>query len=149
MKIPLTSAAFLAAAATVLAVTGCGSKQASGAGSSPSPTPPSVSLTVSVRPNGHASAQHWTLTCGPAGGTLMHPAAACAALTRVPDPFAPVRRGVMCSMIYSGPQTATIDGTWQGKPVHATFSRVDGCQTARWDRIAPVFGPYASPPASG
>jgi hypothetical protein len=148
MKIPMTSAAFLAAAATVLALAGCGSRQASGSGS-PSPTKPSVSLTVSVQPNAHARTQHWTLTCGPAGGTLMHPATACAALTRVPDPFAPVKRGVMCSMIYGGPQTATIDGSWRGKPVHATFSRVDGCQTARWNRIAPVFGPYASPPATG
>jgi len=145
MKIPMTSAAFLAAAATVL-VAGCGSQQAAGAGS-PSPTRPLVSLTVSVRPNVHASARHWTLTCGPDGGTLMHPAAACAALTRVHDPFAPVKRGAMCSMIYGGPQTATVDGTWRGRRVHATFSRVDGCQTARWNRIAPVFGPYASPRA--
>ena len=91
----------------------------------------------------------WTLTCDPAGGTLAHPAAACAALARVSDPFAPVQHGVMCSMIYGGPQTATIDGTWHGKQIHATFSRVDGCQTARWSRIAPVFGPYASPAAVG
>jgi Subtilisin inhibitor-like len=148
MKIPMTSAAFLAAGATVLALAGCGSQQAAGTGSA-SPPPPSVSLTVTVRPNMHASARHWTLTCGPDGGTLTHPAAACAALTRVPDPFAPVKRGVMCSMIYGGPQTATIDGTWRGKPVHAAFSRANGCQTARWNRIAAVFGPYASPPATG
>jgi hypothetical protein len=148
MKIPMTSAASFAATATVLALAGCGSQQAAGSGS-PSPMQPSASLTVSVRPNAHASVRHWTLTCGPDGGTLMHPATACAALTRVPDPFAPVKRGVMCSMIYGGPQTATIEGTWRGKQVHATFSRVDGCQTARWNRIAPVFGPYASPRATG
>ncbi len=148
MKIPMTSAAFLAATATVLALAGCGSQRDAGAGSG-SPTQPSVSLTISVRPDAHASAQQWTLTCGPAGGTHPSPAAACAALTRVSDPFAPVKHGIMCSMIYSGPQTAAIDGTWHGKHVHATFSRVDGCQTARWDRIAPVFGPYASPPATG
>ncbi len=147
MKIPVTPA-FLAAAAMLLALAGCGSQHTAGTGS-PSPTQPSASLTVSVRPNAHASVQQWTLTCGPAGGTLMNPAAACAALTRVADPFAPVKRDVMCSMIYSGPQTATIEGTWQGKPVHATYSRVDGCQTARWDKIAPVFGPYASPSATG
>jgi hypothetical protein len=150
MKIPVASAAFLAATATVLALAGCGSKQAAGAGAgSPGPAQPSVSLTINVRPNPQARAQHWTLTCGPDGGTLVHPAAACAALARVPDPFAPVRRGVMCSMIYGGPQTATIDGSWHGHPVHATFSRADGCQTARWNRIAPVFGPYANPVAMG
>jgi hypothetical protein len=128
----------------------CGSQHAAASGTASgtaSTTQPSVSLTIEVRPSAHAAAQHWTLTCDPAGGTLASPAAACAALTRVSDPFAPVKRGMMCPMIYAGPQTATIRGTWHGKHVNATFSRVDGCQTARWSRIAPVFGPYAKPSA--
>ncbi len=147
MQIRTTSAGILAAVVTVLTLTtGCGSQQATGA-TTASPAHPPVSLTIAVRPRPQAGAQRWTLTCGPAGGTLPHPAAACAALARVHDPFGPVRRGVMCSMIYGGPQAATIVGTWHGKRVNATFSRVDGCQTARWNRIAPVFGPYASPAA--
>jgi Subtilisin inhibitor-like len=147
MKIPATSAAAVAAMATVLMLaTACGSQHAAGGGS-PSPTHPPVSLTIAVRPTATGNPQRWTLSCDPAGGTLPHPAAACAALARVSDPFAPVRRGMMCPMIYAGPQTATIDGTWHGKSVAAKFSRVDGCQTARWSRIAAVFGPYANPGA--
>jgi hypothetical protein len=151
MKTPMTSAAFLAAVAMVLTfAAACGSEHAAAGGttsSAASTPPPSVSLTIEVRPGAHAPAQHWTLTCDPAGGTLANPAAACAALTRVSDPFAPVKQGMMCPMIYAGPQTATIQGTWHGKHVNATFSRVDGCQTERWSRIAPVFGPYAKPSA--
>ncbi len=149
MKIRLTSAAALAATATVLTVAAaCGSRQATGDGTASPPGPP-VSLTIKVRPSAHVTPQRWTLTCGPAGGTLPHPAAACATLAHLSDPFAPVRHGMMCAMIYSGPQTATIEGTWHGKQVDASFSRVDGCQTARWSRIAPVFGPYARPATTG
>jgi Subtilisin inhibitor-like len=148
MKIRMTSAAALAATATVLTFAACGSRQATGDGTAIQARPP-VSLTIKVRPSAHVTAQLWTLSCGPAGGTLPHPAAACAALAQVSDPFAPVRRGMMCAMIYSGPQTAIIEGTWHGKQVAATFSRVDSCQTARWSRIAPVFGPYANPATTG
>ena len=144
MKVPTTSAAVVAVTATMLALAACGSQHAAVVGV-PSPTHPPVSLAIEVRPGANASARHWTLTCDPAGGTLPHPATACAALAGVSDPFAPVRRGIMCPMIYGGPQTATIEGTWHGTSVHATFSRVDGCQTARWSRIGAVFGPYASP----
>jgi len=154
MKIRMTSAAALTATATVLTLAACGSPQAAGAGTgtgtgAASPARPPVSLTIKVRPSTHVTAQLWTLSCGPAGGTLPHPAAACAALARVSDPFAPVSRGMMCAMIYSGPQTAIIEGTWHGKRVDATFSRVDSCQTARWSRIAPVFGLYANPATTG
>ncbi len=148
MKTPMTSAASLAAMATALTLAAaCGSQHAA-AGGTASPARPSVSLTIHVRPSAHATAQHWTLTCDPTGGTLPHPAAACAALARVSDPFAPVKPGIMCPMIYAGPQTATIEGTWHGTHIMSTFSRVDGCQTARWSRIAPVFGPYANPAAT-
>jgi hypothetical protein len=46
----------------------------------------------------------------------------------------------MCPMIVGGPQTATITGTWNGEPVDAVFSKSNGCQTGRWNRIGPVFG---------
>jgi Subtilisin inhibitor-like len=149
MKIPATSAAAVVAATAALLtlVAACGSQQAAMGGAT-SPTSAPVSLTIQVRPGAHAAAQSWSLTCDPAGGTLPHPAAGCAALARVANPFAPVGRGIMCPMIYGGPQTATIEGRWHGKSVHATFSRADGCQTARWSRIAAVFGPYASPAAT-
>lgn len=143
-------AAAVAAAILTLAA-GCGNRLAdrpAGPASTGSPAPsataaggPRTSLAIEVRASAGMPWRRWTLSCDPAGGSLPGAAAACAVLARVRDPFAPVRRGVMCPMIYGGPQQATVEGTYRGKPVHATFSRVDGCQITRWDRIAPVFGP--------
>lgn len=47
----------------------------------------------------------------------------------------------MCAEIYSGPQTAEIDGTWRGDRVAATYSRTDACQTERWDALQSVLEP--------
>jgi len=49
--------------------------------------------------------------------------------------FAPTPAGVACSMIYGGPETATVKGTLNGRPVDARFSRTDGCQTTRWRKV--------------
>jgi hypothetical protein len=38
-------------------------------------------------------------------------------------------------MIYGGPQTAKVVGTWQGKPVASRFSLDNGCQIARWNEL--------------
>jgi Subtilisin inhibitor-like len=105
------------------------------------PPKPASSLIVSVAAARGDAPRHWTLTCGPhtAGGTLPHPAAACAALARARAPFAPVPRGIMCSMIDSGPPTASITGTWHGTPVASAYSRADSCETARWNRLRKVF----------
>jgi hypothetical protein len=91
-----------------------------------------------------AKAQVWTLTCDPTGGD--HPAAAqsCALLnadaTKGVDPFAPVRKGIMCTMIDAGPQVSTVTGTWRGRQVDTSFDRKNGCQTARWDHASPLVG---------
>jgi Subtilisin inhibitor-like len=135
-------AAVLGAVAALAAA--CGSQSAAGhGGTAGSGAPkPTSSLTISVVAARGATPRHWTLTCGPArdGGTHPHPAIACVTLTRARAPFAPVPRGVMCSMIYGGPQTAAISGTWHGRPVAATYSRENGCQVARWNKIAAVLG---------
>jgi hypothetical protein len=78
------------------------------------------------------------LRCPPAGDHP-HAVAACAALATVPDPFAPVPRGVLTTMIYGGPETATVTGRWRGRPVNATFRRINGAEIARWDRIAALL----------
>ncbi len=80
-----------------------------------------------------------TLTCDPVGGDHPNAAEACAALTAVDDPFAPVPPGTIATMIYGGPDTATVDGTWQGHPIHAEFSRTNGAEIHRWERLRPVF----------
>jgi len=49
--------------------------------------------------------------------------------------FAPTPPGIAYSMIYGGPETATVKGTLRGKEIDAKFSRTDGCQTSRWRRV--------------
>jgi len=103
-----------------------------------------TSLTVSYRDQGADTPRPtvWTLRCNPARGTLPRPGAACRRLTaggaRL---FAPVSRTVACTEVYGGPQTALVAGTVAGRRVWARFSRVDGCQIARWSRISPWLLP--------
>ncbi|HSV68145.1 MAG TPA: SSI family serine proteinase inhibitor [Mycobacteriales bacterium] len=73
-----------------------------------------------------------------------HPnaAAACAALAAfgpADDPFAPVPPGTIATMIYGGPETATVTGRWRGRPVHAELNRTNGAEIARWERLAPLL----------
>jgi hypothetical protein len=44
-------------------------------------------------------------------------------------------------MIYGGPQTATIVGTLRGAAVKAEFSRINGCEIARWSELAKALKP--------
>jgi hypothetical protein len=96
-----------------------------------------TALQIAVWPQGAEGAPHlWTLRCAPARGTLPHPGTACQRLSRLSTPFAPVPPGTMCTMIYGGPQRARVTGTFRGHRVHATFNRANGCEVARWNRVA-------------
>jgi hypothetical protein len=102
----------------------------------------STSLHIAVWPDGmgeQAAKKTYTLRCAPVGGTLPKRAAACTKLMRIERPFAPVPRGVACTMIYGGPQVALVTGRFRGKQIRATFSRKDGCQLARWNRVGFLF----------
>ena len=113
---------------------------AGGAGTSQSGT----ALTVSYWESGRTTSDRvqWTLRCNPARGTLARPANACSKLaaggTKL---FAPVRRDVVCTQIYGGPQVARVVGTVKGNRVWASFSRTNGCQISRWDRVSPWLLP--------
>jgi hypothetical protein len=50
--------------------------------------------------------------------------------------LAPVPPSTPCTMIYGGPQKATISGTVDGQTVNAEFNRSNGCEIARWDKLA-------------
>ena len=121
------------ALATVAAA--CGSDAGTAA------APPSGALTITVWPQGRTAggARRWTLECGPAGGSHPHAAKACARLAAVANPFKPVPRDAMCTQIYGGPQEALVAGTFRGAEVNARFNRVNGCEIARWDRVAVLF----------
>lgn len=120
----LTSAALGAAAVPASAATAAGDH-----------------LVVTVSPDGsEGESVTYQLDCHPAGGDHPAPKKACQAIDAAEDPFAPVPPDMVCTMIYGGPETATITGTWQGETVDAEYSRVNGCEIHRWDQLAPVFG---------
>ena len=84
----------------------------------------------------------WTLRCDPARGTLARPARACARLAASSTkPFTPLPRNVACTDIYGGPQKVRVVGVVDGKRVWSTFTRTDGCQIGRWQRISPWLVP--------
>ena len=56
-----------------------------------------------------------------------------------PKAFEPTPGNVACTQQYGGPQTATVEGTLRGDPVSAEFSRVNGCEIARWRDAAPLL----------
>ena len=65
---------------------------------------------------------------------------ACAGLSRAPDgAFAPVPPATVCSQIYGGPQVAVVRGLFRGRRVRAAFTRRNGCEIARWNRLAFLF----------
>jgi hypothetical protein len=100
-----------------------------------------VDLQVTVWPKGKEAghAVRWSLRCKPAGGTLPRPGRACRMLQALRSPFASVPPGEMCTQIYGGPQVALVRGTFLGRPISASFTRTDGCQVYRWNRVAFLF----------
>lgn len=130
--------AFLLAA--LIAVIGCGSS----AGATGT-----TALKISYWPEGRAAGapQTWTLRCGPAGGTLPRAAAACQKLAGMRSPFAPIPGDAICTEQYGGPQVAIITGTLRGSRVWAQLQNRNGCEIARFKRLAflvPTFGAGAS-----
>jgi Subtilisin inhibitor-like len=89
-----------------------------------------------------SSSVTWTLRCDPARGTLARPARACTRLaTGGPKLFTPLPPNAVCTEIYGGPQKARVVGVVDGKRVWSTFTRTDGCQIGRWQRISPWLVP--------
>jgi len=88
---------------------------------------------------GHAS-RSWTLRCGPVGGTLPGRVRACARLAKAQDDvFAPVPQATACSQVYGGPHFAVVRGLFRGRRWSATFTRRNGCEISRWNRVAFLF----------
>lgn len=138
--------------AMLLTLTACGKGSTVGDRSSETPTmqtsptsessqEPQSQLTVHVEPGQDAQPREWTLHCDPPGGSHPAPEAACAALAAASDPFKPVPPDAICTQIYGGPQTATLEGTWRGERVHATYNRKNGCEIHRWEAIKAALQP--------
>jgi hypothetical protein len=120
----------LIAAALLLAVGGCNN------GSDDDAPAKSTDLTITVTADEGATPVEMKLECDPPGGDHPQPAEACkkikAAGVKV---FDPVPKDQACTMIYGGPQTATVIGSYDGVPINATFNRTNGCEIDRWEKL--------------
>jgi hypothetical protein len=81
----------------------------------------------------------WRLRCGPVAGTLPRRRLACRRLLSLSRPFRGVPKGTACTEIYGGPEVAEVRGSLRGRRVAARFTRTDGCQIERWNRVRFLF----------
>ena len=121
--------------AAALAAAGCGADERP-APSAPASAPP-TQLTVRVDPDGDGPerAREARIACeAPPRGRACDAAAALR-----PADLEPVPPDTACTELFGGPQTATIAGTLEGRSVSARFARHDGCEIARWEKVAPLL----------
>lgn len=99
-------------------------------------------LSVSAWPEGRGHGKpvrQLTLRCGPAGGSHPTPARACRRLFANLSALRPVPADRVCTSHYGGPAQAFVSGRVNGGRIRAAFSRKNGCEIARWNRLAPLF----------
>lgn len=101
------------------------------------PAQASDELRVTYWPEGRDrdATSRWTLRCSPADGTLPRPAAACTRLDRMRAPFAPLRKDLVCTEIYGGPQEAIVAGTYEDRRIWIKLTLRNGCEIARFERL--------------
>ena len=96
-------------------------------------------LTISVMKDQKSKEKSAVLICP---GRTSHDRDVCAALDVVaPRVFQPVPEDRVCTMIYGGPATATIRGTYgeDNDLADASFNQQNGCEIGRWNQILPVL----------
>jgi hypothetical protein len=94
--------------------------------------------------NGHGVVVNHVLLCHPAGGSVPQAQQACRHLDILGGPVGATPQREMCSMLYGGPETARVTGTWRGRQVNESYSRTNSCQTERWERMEPVLPAVAT-----
>jgi hypothetical protein len=145
LRMPAGARAIVIAAVCAAAAIACGTLHASSPASPAGPAgqtaagrrPAAVSLVIRVTGQPGAPPRRWTLRCDPVGGTHPDAAKACRVLLHAKYPFAPPPRGAMCPM-NAGERTATVKGTWFGRPVDAIFIQ-HGCGFPGWAKIRQIF----------
>ena len=111
-----------------LALAACGAEDRAPASETAAPEArPETRLVVEVMPEGEPPARRRVIEELPPGITAAD--------------FAPVPAGTACAAVYGGPERARVDGTLDGRPLHAAFDRSNSCEIARWDRMAALLGP--------
>jgi hypothetical protein len=119
-------------AAAVVAAVGCGA----GSSATSADTETSLRITVWSQGRDEGSPLRSTLRCSPAGGTVRRPAETCRKLAAMANPFAPLRKDVVCTDQYGGPQQAVVAGTYKGRSVWILLAARNGCEISRWNRLA-------------
>jgi hypothetical protein len=115
-----------------LVAAGCG-----GDDEQPAAAPSFADLEVTVDKDGSGGAAAKTLQvrCTPATDSRE-----CAALAEMKaKTFQPTPPNTACTQQYGGPQVATVKGTLHEETVDAKFSRTNGCEIARWNRVKTVL----------
>lgn len=131
----------VAAAGTAYALTRDGDVE----GGEKSDSDAATSLTITYLADENDAEKTYELTCGPTGGDHPNATQACRALGDIDvDVSQPVPAGKACTMIYGGPETATVRGILNGEKVDATFSRENGCEIARWEAAKALFPDFES-----
>ena len=112
----------------LLLLAGCGAE--SGSAPAPGDSAPATVLTVTVDRDGTGPypAKRARVNCA---------ADACPTVPAIA--FEPVSKRRVCTDIFGGPETASIEGTLRGKTVSARFSRRNGCEIARWEAAAALL----------
>ena len=117
---------------------------------SASPATPSGPTDLKIRvEGGSGTSQTWTLTCDPPAGDHPDPAAACQALAAHGAAALPaVRKDVVCTDQYGGPQQAVIAGTHRGSRVWIVIGMRNGCDISRAKRLAFLVPGFSANPNS-
>jgi hypothetical protein len=113
----------------LLTLAACGGTdvQEPGGGSTAAPAPaaPATNLEVTVWADPASAAAPTSMTFygdkAPVGAALKD--------------FTPTTADQPCTEIYGGPGKATVTGTLDGAAVNATFTRSNGCEIARWEKM--------------
>ncbi len=114
-------------------VAGCGSSDEE----QPAAAAPFAQLVVRVDADGKgvAPAKELKLQCG-----APDESAACRAVSRLKAAdLEPVPGDTACTQIFGGAETAGITGELDGEPVKARFSKVNGCEVARWEKVSALL----------
>ena len=124
--------ALILAAALALAGAGCGDEDDEDGGGAVAPS--QTQLAVTLDPDGPRGERPVSESLSCEGAT---DDSVCAGLDASDlDPVAP---GVACTEIYGGPDEVRLEGTLDGVPVDATFTRANGCEIDRFERILPLL----------
>ena len=121
-------------AALALLAAGCGDDDDSSRYGSGKPAEGPY-LEVTLDPDGKGGEPEQVAIAGCSDG-----ASGCAELEQLsPADFEPVEPGVACTQIYGGHDVVMLEGSLDGEDVSATFTRENGCEIDRFERIAPLL----------